>query len=457
MRVVDLSQMPDGAKTKTMQDLGAMIGLKPEMSKAIVTLYPNLSLQKLTEQLGSVYSKDVKNLKEIESFAFEWIIKTNQIPRIHFAEDCTETGEGGAMFPIILEKKFYDIRDTFELENEQQLFVKRVPEILPTGKVRYWVQLVSDDLSRKANISFMTRGRSTKYVSNYQPELSEKGYNKLFSNSEKHRNYISRHRVGDSVSGDFSKLQDKYLEHAGVLFKMSKMEKSLVDQLYLAFETSMLLGQSNFDVTGNCLITEEDGRPIPMGDGIIPQIKRYCGQQRYATLSLTHLQNAISDVVIKLEKKTGNKLVAICNWIFYQDMNRLLDAALTPRVTDNYFYTKTGGKIKVGAEYNAYHFSGNEITFMENAALSDRYTDRGYCLILDAGVYEGEPNIQMHTIKGMSMFKATRLGMGGKSGGDSVENVGTMVHGHEVSYMGYRGAKVANPYGAHIIEQNIAA
>ena len=71
MRVVDFSVLPSGADTKTMQDLGAMIGLKPEMSKAIVTLYPGLSLQKLTEQLGAVYEKKVSNLKEIEAFAFE--------------------------------------------------------------------------------------------------------------------------------------------------------------------------------------------------------------------------------------------------------------------------------------------------------------------------------------------------------------------------------------------------
>jgi hypothetical protein len=45
--------------------------------------------------------------------------------------------------------------------------------------------------------------------------------------------------------------------------------------------------------------------------------------------------------------------------------------------------------------------------------------------------------------------------MGGKTGGESVENLGTLVHGHRIEYMGYRGAKVANPYGAHILEENV--
>lgn len=457
MRVVDISQLPNGANTKTMQDLGSMIGLKPELSKAIVNLYPNLSLQKLAESLGAVYAKDQTSLKEIEAFAFEWHIKTNQIPYILFAEDCTETGEGFGEFPIILEKKFYDPRDVFELENDQQLFVTRTPEILTTGKVKYWVKLVGNDPSRTVNISFMTKGRSTKYLSNYQPELSERGYSKLFYNIEKHRNYISRHRVGDSFSGDFAKLQNKYLEHAGVYFKMKKIEVDLLQQFYLAAEGAMLFGQANIDANGKCYLTEEDGRPIPMGDGVVPQIRRYCDQQDYSTLTITHIRNAIASVVDKLEKKTGNKIVALVNWRFYQQLQVILDELLKDRVTDNYFYTKNGVRLNVGAEYGAYNFAGNTVTFMENAALTEKYKDRGFCLILDAGVYDGEPNIQMHTIKGMSLFKASQLGMGGRNGGDDNDNAATMVHGGRVEYMGYRGAKVANPYGAHILEENINA
>lgn len=457
MRVIEQHQLPNGADTKTMLDLGQVIGLKPEMSKAVVTLYPNLSLQKLTEQLGAVYHKDVDNLKEIEAFEFQWTIKTNQIPRIRFAEDCTETGEGGGEFLAILEEAYYAKNETFELENEQQIFVKGNPKQLAPKKWQYRLQLVADSISKKINTAYMTRGRTTKYVSNYQPELSEKGYNKLMYNIEKHRNFISRFRVGDSVSGDFTKLKTKYLEHAGQYFQMSTMEKDLVDLLYLSFENAMLLGHGNFDDKGNVLIREEDGRPIPMGEGLITQIKRFCGQQRYSTLSVTHFQDAINDVVEKLPKKTGNNIAFIVNWRLYQQAQIVMDNLLAPRVTDNYFYNMKGGKIAVGVEYCAYSFSGNTITFMENAALTNRYPDRGYGVFLDTSIYDGEPNIQMYTMKGMSFFKGTLRGMGGTTGGSSEENLGSMVHGHRVEYMGYRGCKVANPYSAHIIEENVIA
>lgn len=454
MKVVDYNMLPDGATTKTMQDLGQTIGLKPHMSKAVVTLYPHLSLQKLTEQLGSVYEKPVENLKSIDAFAFDWLIKTNQIPRVRFAEDCVATGEGGVEFPIVLEKKFYEKNETFELDNEQQLFVKRKPEPLSNNKVKYWVQLVGSDLGKRVNVAFMTRGSRTTYVSNYHPELSERGYNKFMYNIEKHRNFISRHRVGDSISGDFAKLKEKYLEHAGVFFKMSTMEKDLLDLLFLSFENSMLLGHGNFDDRGNALIQEEDGRPIPMGEGLIPQVRRFAGQQRYFYLTEKILRNAINDVVDKMEKKTGNQIVMICNWRMYQQAQTVLDNLLKQRVTDNYFYDVKGGKIKVGAEFNAYEFAGNTITFMENTALSNRYPDKGFGLFVDSQIHDGEPNIQMYTLAGMSLFRGDLKGMGGLTGGESGD-IASTVHGSRIEFMGYRGVKVANPYAAHILEENL--
>lgn len=454
MRVVEHNHLQSGAATKTMMDLGQTIGLKPEMSKAIVTLYPGLTMQKITELTGSVYNKSPKNLKEIESFAFEWLIKTNQIPRIRIAQDNSESAATGSLFPLILEKKYYDPHDIIELENEQQLFVKLPGERLSDGNYRYMVELISGDRGNSVNTAYTKRGQVTKYISNAHPELSERGYNKFMFNIEKHRNYISRHRVGDSWSGDFASLKKVYMEHAGVFFTMPQFEKDMLDLLYLSFEQSMLLGHGNFDDKGNCLITMEDGRPIPIGEGIVQQIRRYCGHQLYFNFTEKVIKNAINDVVSKLKNKTGNRIVVACNWLLYQQAQDLLDSLLKTRVTDNYFYDINGGKIRVGAEYNAYSYAGNTVTFMWNAALDERYPEKGYGIFLDTGMYDGEPNIQMYTLKGMSLFKGSLKGMGGLSGGDSGD-IATTVHGSRVEYMGYRGAKVANPYAAHILEQNV--
>ncbi len=157
-------------------------------------------------------------------------------------------------------------------------------------------------------------------------------------------------------------------------------ERATKKQLFLSVSSNIkFMAIINPDVNPilhlSILITEEDGRPIPVGEGVIPQVKRYCGQQRYFSLNEQILRNAINDVVDKLQKKDGNNIVMVCNWRFYQQAQTVLDALLHGRATDNYFYTVKGQKIQVGAEYNAYHFAGNTLTFMHNTALTDRYPD----------------------------------------------------------------------------------
>lgn len=454
MRIIEANNIPKWTDTKTLQDLGMLVGMKPHMSKNLVTLYPGLSVQKLTEQLGAVYNKKATNLNEIDSFSYEWKIQVNRIPRIKITVDCTEDGAGQTEFPIILENPYYAKNEVFELENEQQLFVKRPGEKLTEGNWKYYVQLVSGSKDSKVNTAFMTRGKETKYISNYHPELSERGYNKFMHNFEKHMNYISRHRAGDSFSGDYKALAKKYFEHAGEYFQMTTMEKQLLDYLYLSFENAMLLGHGNFNDNHEILIQEADGRPIPMGQGIIQQIRNYCDQQRYTILSRKVLDDLISSVVERLPKKTGNRIAIICNWRLYKQAQALLDSILGARLDNNYFHSVSGGKIKVGAHYNAYEFAGNIITFMENEALTERYPDKGYGVFLDTGIYEGEPNISMYTLSGMSLFRGDLDGMGGQTGNSSGK-ISTTVHGGRIEWMGYRGAKVANPYAAGIIEEYV--
>src|SRR5690606_19839275 len=142
------------------------------------------------------------------------------------------------------------------------------------------------------------------------------------------------------------------------------------------------------------------------------------------------------------------------NWRMYKQVQELLDSLLKERVTDNYFWSVNGGKIKVGAHYAAYEFAGNTLTFMQNASLTERYPEKGYGVFMDTGIYDGEPNISMLTLPGMGLFRGDLDGMGGQTGSASGKIAAT-VHGGRIEYMGYRGVKVANPYAAGIMEEYV--
>jgi hypothetical protein len=459
MKVVDYRMIPQEilSSTKTMQSVGSMLGQKPERSRSVVTLYPDLTISSITEALGKVHSKDLSakdRFTPIRSMSFEWVIKAHMIPKIKIVESCTASGQNREEFAIILEKKYYDKGDTFRLENRQQLFVRRTPEQLAPNRWKYIVTLTGNDLRRRLDVRFAAAGRNTQYVSNYFPELSERGYNKFTYNVEKHINYISRHRVSDSYSSDYAAMEKVYLKHAGEYFEMDAMDKQLLDLFYLTRENNMLWGESNHDSLGKCLDQDEHGRDIPMGDGTITQFKRFAEQQRYHTFARTILDDAIDSITAKTEKEIGNTIVIMCNKRLYGQFQRLADSMLKERATDAYFYTQKGDAIKVGAHYKAYEWMGNTIVFTLNKALSQEFPDQGYGIFMDLGQYGGVDNIEMMTFAGRALISGNIKGMGGMSGTESGDIV-TSVDGSEKHLLGYSGTKVANPYAGHIIKENI--
>jgi hypothetical protein len=60
--------------------------------------------------------------------------------------------------------------------------------------------------------SMLKKGRTTRFRSNYHPELSVRGYVKYQFNTETHRNYLSKHRSSDVQSAEYSASQEFYIE-----------------------------------------------------------------------------------------------------------------------------------------------------------------------------------------------------------------------------------------------------
>lgn len=459
MKVIDYNMIPSwAADTKTMKLVGSLLGDKPEKLSTVVTLRPDLTISMITDGLKNVYmaGNSTDKFRPINAMSFTWKIQTHMIPKIRIVEDNSETGEGRAVFALILEKKYYDKGDTFRLENDQLLFVRAQPERLSADRWKYLVTLVGDDSSRKVNVAKTKKGNWTQYNSNYFPELSERGYSKFMFNVEEHRGYISRHRVSDSWSSDYAVLEDVYMQHGKEYFKMDSFDKRLLDLFLWTRENNLLFGESNHDILGKCLDQDEMGRDIPMSDGVITQFQRYCSQQRYSTLATTILDDAIDDVVSKSGKSIGNSITVVCNRRMYKQLGQVLknDLRFVANANGAFYHTKNGDKIKVGAHFNAYHVQGNDIIFTVDEALTLRYPDQGYGLFMDTTVRDGQPNISLMTLAGRKLISGTIAGMGGLDGKTSGEIV-TSVDGSEKHLIGYSGAMVANPYAGHIIKENI--
>jgi hypothetical protein len=194
-----------------------------------------------------------------------------------------------------------------------------------------------------------------------------------------------------------------------------------------------------------------------MGDGVIPQIERFCDKFSFSILSSSIFNDVLSSMTEKSEMPTGNIYAVVCNERMYRLFGELQTTDLRFQSSNDgsYFYTKRGGKVKVGAEYDSYSLQGNTITFMPNRGLSQEYPDHAYGIFLDttADMTSGRPNLAMFTIDGSEMISGSLNGMGGQNGRTS-GTVSTGVHGSEYHLLGYSGCVLFNPYKSFILEES---
>jgi hypothetical protein len=469
MKVVDRATVVQHlGDTKTVQNFGTLLGTKPHKLGTVVTMYKNLALSTLTDALKNVYynpKKDSNSYTPINSMVIEWQIDVNFIKKVKIVGTISGNGTNKNVESIVLAERYYDKNDTFTLENKQQLLVVAPPKKLSQTRWEYKVVLVGNDYSKQINTAYAAAGKDTRYRSNYHPELSERGYSKFISNTETHRNYLSRQRASVSWSSDFALHEEVYLQmgknekDSNAYFKMNKKEKECLDTFLISREQNCLFSETNYDVNGRCLDQDDHGRDIPMGDGVIAQIERYCDKFAYSMLTVEVLDDVLAAMRQKSETPTGNIYAVICNERFYDQVGKLMTADLRFISSANgaYFFSKAAnGKVSVGAEFDTYTFQGNTITFMPDRVLSQEYPEGGYGIFLDTGadLSSGRPNVAMFTLQGSEMISGTLVGMGGVSGTASGE-VATSVAGSQYHLLGYSGVVVFNPYRSFIIQESL--
>ena len=376
MRIVDrktvIHNMGD---TRTVQHYDTLLGNKPHKLGLVATLYPELAITTLTNALRNVYYNKPKgnnDFQPINSMSIQWDIDVNFIMKVYITKDVTEVKPGlnKTPFTIMLDRKYYSKNDTFALENKQQLLVIAPPRMV--GNNRNWehtVILVGNDYNKYVDERFLRKGKETRFRSNYFPEMSERGYTKFTSNTETHRNYMSRHRSSDSTSADYAMKEKVYLEVAKKdnlsYYKMHRHIKDCLDTFMEAKNSSMLFSETNYDINGKCLDQDEQGRDLPMGDGIIPQIERYCDKFLYNQLSSAILDDILLAMAEKSSKPKGNIYTVICNERLYNQFGRIMkdDFRFTNPSDKTLFYSKDKGMVQTGADFNSYTLQGNTISF----------------------------------------------------------------------------------------------
>ncbi len=418
--------------TRTVTNLGSFLGKRATNLGIVGSMYPNHSATFLIEQARNTYSIDkgkAEAFKPIMDTAVEWELDVHSIKQVTIARSLVgNQGARGAVFSIFLKEGYFHPHDTFALENNQLLFVKRMGEEVAPNVFEYKVELVSSSDATTTDPEFTAQGRTTRYISNFHSEISYKGYTKYTYNTEIHRNYISRHRSSGSWSQEY-KNKEVYFTHPDKKnekshwFKCNKVTKDVLDSLMSARENNILSGQTNYDANGKCRTVGDDKQDIPMGDGIIAQLERAADIYAFSTFTLSMMQQIISAMNEKAVNIAGNHYIVKCNSRLYEIFQRemLADHRFNSPNDNTLFYSKDAGKkINIGAEFASYSFAGNTLTFLPNKVLGLMYPDSAYGFFLNISP-DGmdRPNLAGFTIKGLDMVTGHIDGLGQQSGNSS--------------------------------------
>lgn len=468
MRIADYTtEIQNLSDTRTIQNFGALLGTKPHKMGQVASLYPYLTFSYLTSALQNIYTHSkASKFTAVKAMAVEWQINVNFLKKVYVAENCTDTGLNKGQIRLILEEKYFDPGETVVLENRQMLYLTAAPRKLGARRFEHIFTLVGNDLSKTVDLRFLQKGRYLRYRSNYYGEASERGYVKYTSNVEIHRNYISRHRASSSKSGDYAVMEHTFIadgkskDGKDLYFKLDPAEKQALDHLMFSRENNMLFGKNNFDQNGKCLDQDEQGRDVPMGDGVVTSMETYGEKFPYSIFDISLFEDIISNMRTKSDEPLGNTYTFMVNERLYDQIQKALKNDLRfNNPTAAYYFSLGAAKkgmnpeVKVGANFVQYEFAGNRVTFTVNRALSIEHPDKGYGIMVDTGVTSGTPNIAMFTLEGREMISGTLNGMGGQDGRTSGP-IATSTDGSGYHLLSYSCGVVFNPYKTAIIEEN---
>ena len=467
------SRIPNMGDTKTYEDWSKYLGVKPHRIGVVARMYPDNTLNFLTDGLRNIFYKNEKvdNFQISTSLLFEWQVETNNIKKIEFAEVPTDTGANGTEITMAFKENYYQKYDIFRIDKtKQQCQVVSRPI---RKRDNYWevlVRLIDNTYDTTLDTDGCQIGDTTTFQSVAMPEMSEEGYSKFQSQTELHRNFMTTFRADASWSSLYaiqehvfmSIADDKDQTKSEGVYKMLKKEKELLDTFMYAMNTGLLLNKGNIDVNGKPTISDPDtGRPIYIGEGFIPQIEAAANKYVYANKPNLPLFNMImADMADKSQSDTGNKWLFVVNRKFWNDINMVLGEYLANYKTDaTYMYSKSankgqGGYVKVGATFDTYEYAGNQVSFVCDRALTREHPDKGYglCIDLTADKTTGKPALAKYSITGKDFMTNKILGVGGYDGRSSGE-VSSNVAASKLVMHGYAGVAAYTPYRSVIVRE----
>lgn len=161
---------------------------------------------------------------------------------------------------MAFKERYYEKYDIFKIDKTmQQCQVISRPIRRADNYWEVTVRLIDNDYSTTLDTSGCQIGDTTRFQSNAMPEAHEEGYVKYQSNIEKHRGYITTHRVDDTYTALYKAHEDVFVkvgEGEGngklkeTMYRMDKVENNLLKNFLFVRNNGLLFNKTNVDRNG---------------------------------------------------------------------------------------------------------------------------------------------------------------------------------------------------------------
>lgn len=160
---------PNMSSTRTYEDFSKWIGTKPKRFGVVSRMFPENTTTYITEALGNVFELNGSKNKfqSINSLYYEWEIETNDIKRIEIVDTPVGNGLNGTEITMAFRENYYNMNDTFEIEETRQQF------FVVSGPIRrsdsYWecqVRIIDGSYNTVLDDSVSYVGAMTRWIGN---------------------------------------------------------------------------------------------------------------------------------------------------------------------------------------------------------------------------------------------------------------------------------------------------
>jgi hypothetical protein len=371
----------------------------------------------------SFLTEGMNNVKYINDIEYDYPVMGRLNKSVVAVSLDAGTGVSHSRFKITFAERWFVKQYIIENPAGVQMRVMEDPIEVQSGW-QYTVQLVTSDSSEAVTTADVA---GKQFVQLFAPTAfsGSRGNESNWVAPSKMRNQISLIRKSYRYEGNMpDRVVNVELNVGGRTTKLWYDFEEYQHMLRWKEETEYSLWYSKYnrDTDGVIHLKDDNGKPIPLGSGVIEQIPNV---DTYSELTATKLKNVVRDALY------GASDAAQMNIVLFTGLGGLeeFDKAMKDEVSSgsyikntdpSSFITGSGANLQLGGFFTSYkHIDGHVITVRHlplfdhgaRALNSDKHPVTGLpmesyrMIFLDMSSYDGEQNVAMVTRKGRELVR----------------------------------------------------